>query len=102
MPNATPLFSSFLRLRACLPCRAVWSRRAGLAAGAATLALLLGGCFDGGGSDDDPVVAGDTNAEVPIVTAPSTPVTDPVDACDCTAPADPPDTQTDKQRSCAP
>jgi hypothetical protein len=71
-------------------------RRAGLAAGAAVLVLLLGGCLDSGGSDDADDVAAEVPIEVPIVTPPSAPVTSPGDACDCAVPA------TDKQRSCAP
>ncbi|WP_454691521.1 hypothetical protein [Achromobacter aloeverae] len=78
------------------------TRRACLAVGAACLALSLGGCFDSGGSGgsdsaDSTGSAGgldDAPAEVPIVTAPSTPVAEPGDACACAAP--------DTQRSCAP
>ncbi len=71
-------------------------RRVCLAVSAAALALLLGGCFDSGGSDDSDDAPTEVPAEVPIVTPPSAPVTSPGDACDCAVPA------SDKQRSCAP
>jgi hypothetical protein len=68
------------------------SRRACLVAGAACLALLMGGC--GGGSGDSDDVPAEVPTEVPIVTPPSTPAAQPSDACTCAAP--------DTQRSCAP
>ena len=71
-------------------------RGACLAAGAAVLALSLGGCFDSGGSGDADDASANAPVEVPIVTPPGAPVTAPGDACDCAVPA------TDKQRSCAP
>jgi hypothetical protein len=65
-------------------------RRARLGAGAAGLALLLSGCFDTGDQGD-------------ITTPPSTPVSEPGDACPCTTPVDTPlSPSSNMQRDCAP